>query len=78
MDSYRSPLEIAVSQRGHQLGVDNMMNYLMDRHLTDSLKEGRPLAITVYDGALWSSVAELTEIAVRRGKVLRFSDYIKW
>lgn len=76
MDAYRSPFEIEASQRGYQLGVGNMMNYLMDRHLTDSLKEGRPLAITVYDGALWSSVAELTEIAVRQQRVLRFDDYL--
>jgi hypothetical protein len=65
-------------EEGNAIGVPNVMNYMMDRRLLDSVEqirqarsEGRPepvcLDMDVYDAALWSSVIELTDMSARQG-----------
>ena len=63
---------------GKAMGVPNVMNYMMDRRLLESLEKVREareagcedliaLDMDVYDAALWSSVIELTELSARQG-----------
>ena len=65
---------------GRAMGVPNVMNYMMDRRLLESLEKVREareagcedliaLDMDVYDAALWSSVIELTELSARQGSV---------
>lgn len=60
LDNYRGEIENSYSSDGIMLGVENMMNYYMDRRLIDLLRSGAPMDISVYDAALWSAVAELS------------------
>lgn len=60
LDNYRGEIENSYSSDGIRLGVENMMNYYMDRRLIDLLRNGAPMDISVYDAALWSAVAELS------------------
>lgn len=52
---------------GHTLGVENEMNYAMDRRLIHCLQKGLPLDIDVYDAAEWSCLTELTRLSAERG-----------
>ena len=62
--------------QGHLLGVDNEMNYAMDRRLVHCLQRGLPLDIDVYDAAEWSCLAELTrESAMAHGKQVKIPDF---
>lgn len=65
---------------GKALGVPNVMNYMMDRRLLDSIEQIRSarskgedetvrLDMDVYDAALWSSVIELTDRSAKQGSV---------
>lgn len=52
------------------------MDFVMDRRLIDSLTGGRKFDIDVYDGALWSSIIELSEkSALSLGKVVNIPDF---
>lgn len=52
-----------------RLGVDNMMNYIMDRRLFDNILNCRPPDISVADAALWSAFAPLTSMSVKGGGI---------
>lgn len=54
-------------KEGHTLGVDNEMNYAMDRRLIYCLQHGLPLDIDVYDAAEWSCLTELTRRSAEQG-----------
>lgn len=54
-------------QKGTQLGIKNMMNYLMDCRLVSLLLRGERPDITVEDAALWSGIAELTARSASQG-----------
>lgn len=65
---------------GKKLNVSNVMNYMMDRRLLDAIEHIRTLRLEgkeeinyldmdVYDGALWSSVIELTDKSARQGSI---------
>lgn len=56
-------------KEGHNLGVDNEMNYAMDRRLIYCLHRGLPLDIDVYDAAEWSCLTELTRLSAEQGGV---------
>ncbi|GJH41505.1 glycosyl hydrolase family 109 protein 2 [Capnocytophaga sp. HP1101] len=45
------------------------MDIIMDYRLVHCLKNGLPLDQNVYDGALWSSIAELTQRSVEGGNI---------
>lgn len=60
----------ALLQTGKELGVENLMNYVMDRRLVDCLLNGRKPDISVYDAALWSSITELSALSASRGGAL--------
>lgn len=54
-------------KEGHRIGVDNEMNYAMDRRLIYCLQQGLPLDIDVYDAAEWSCLIELTRLSAEQG-----------
>lgn len=54
-------------KEGHRIGVDNEMNYAMDRRLIRCLQQGLPLDIDVYDAAEWSCLIELTRLSAEQG-----------
>lgn len=56
-------------KEGNRLGVDNSMNYAMDRRLIYCLQQGLPLDIDVYDAAEWSCLTELTRLSAEKGGV---------
>lgn len=56
-------------KEGHNMGVDNEMNYAMDRRLIHCLQHGLPLDIDVYDAAEWSCLTELTRLSAEQGGV---------
>lgn len=74
-------------EEGKSLGVPNVMNYMMDRSLLESIEkihqartlnaeEPDVLDMDVYDAALWSSVIELTEKSVNNGSTpVRFPRF---
>lgn len=54
---------------GKKLGVENEMNYAMDRRLIHCLHEGLPLDIDIYDAAEWSCISELSRISAKQGSI---------
>jgi len=60
-----------VGELARQVGGHGGMDFIMDWRLIDCLRNGLPLDQDVYDGALWSSVAPLSEwsVANRSGSI---------
>ncbi len=50
-------------------GVENLMNYIMDRRLIDCVRNETSPDISPEDAVLWSSIAELTHLSVTQGSV---------
>lgn len=61
------PLLDRYEAEGTRLGVENMMNYIMDRRIADLYLNHDTPDITVNDAALWSSIAPLTAISASHG-----------
>ena len=57
----------ALIQRGKDLGVENLMNFIMDHRLVNRLLQHRAPDISVYDAALWSCITELSAQSVLLG-----------
>src|SRR5664280_3344080 len=53
-----------VGKMAKKVGGHGGMDFIMDWHLMDCLRNGLPLDQSVYDGALWSSIAPLSEWSV--------------
>ena len=66
-NTYRHPLLEAYESDGLRLGVNNMMNYIMDRRTVDLLLSGTGPDITVADAVEWSALAWLTQESARNG-----------
>ena len=59
-----------------QVGGHGGMDFIMDWRMVDCLRNGLPLDQDVYDGALWSSVAPLSEWSVaNRSQSIDVPDY---
>mgnify|MGYP002622435600 FL=1 len=64
-------------EQGKRLQVSNLMNYIMDCRLMEALRTNRQPDISVFDAALWSSIAELSaRSALNGGKVVEIPDFI--
>lgn len=71
----RAPL-IRLWHKGHELGVPNEMNYVMDCRLVEALTTDRPFDFDVTDAALWSSIAPLSrESALGGGIPVKIPDF---
>ncbi len=57
----------ALVKRGNELGVENLMNYIMDYRLVHNLIKGKQPDISIYDAALWSCITELSARSVILG-----------
>ena len=76
--SHWSPEMRNLIHTGQQLGVENLMNYVMDRRLVAALREGRTPDLTVYDAALWSCITELSaRSASAGGQPVEIPDFSK-
>jgi hypothetical protein len=53
-----------VGEMAKKVGGHGGMDFIMDWRLIDCLRNGLPLDQNVYDGALWSSIAPLSEWSV--------------
>jgi hypothetical protein len=53
-----------VGEMAKKVGGHGGMDFIMDWRLIDCLRNGLPLDQDVYDGALWSSIAPLSEWSV--------------
>jgi hypothetical protein len=61
---YQPAIVKKVGELAKQVGGHGGMDFLMDWRLIDCLRNGLPLDQDVYDAALWSAVAPLTEKSV--------------
>jgi hypothetical protein len=65
-----------VGEMAKKVGGHGGMDFIMDWRLIDCLRNGLPLDQNVYDGALWSSVAPLSEWSVaNRSQSIDVPDY---
>lgn len=64
MTQYEHPIVKEIGQRAKEVGGHGGMDFIMDYRLIYCLRNGLPLDMNVYDGALWSSIAPLTELSV--------------
>ena len=48
-----------------QIGGHGGIDFLMNWHIIDCLRNGLPLSQDVYDAALWSSIGPLSESSVK-------------
>ena len=68
----------ALVSRGKELGVENLMNYIMDYRLVRNLRNNKKPDITIYDAALWSCITELSAQSVLSGnKPVEIPDFTR-
>lgn len=76
LSCHSHPLLDLYEEEGKRKGVENMMNYIMDRRMTELYMRGCPPDITVEDAALWSAIAPLTALSASQGGIsVRVADY---
>jgi hypothetical protein len=63
-EKYRPAIVKKVGELAKQVGGHGGMDFLMDWRLIDCLRNGLPLDQDVYDAALWSAIAPLSEKSV--------------
>jgi predicted dehydrogenase len=63
-EQYKPALTTKLGEMAKQIGGHGGMDFLMDWRLIDCLRNGLPLDQDVYDAALWSAVAPLSEWSV--------------
>ncbi len=78
LKEFRHPYEREYRADAERLGVENIMNYMMDRHLVKCLQKGLVPDINVYDAAAWSCITELSETSVRKGGIpVKIPDFTR-
>lgn len=63
-DQYTPEIVKRVGEMARKVGGHGGMDFIMDWRMIDCLRNGLPLDQNVYDGALWSSIAPLSEWSV--------------
>lgn len=63
-EKYTPEIVKRVGEMAKKVGGHGGMDFIMDWRLIDCLRNGLPLDQDVYDGALWSSIAPLSEWSV--------------
>jgi hypothetical protein len=75
-DQYTPEIIKRVGEMARKVGGHGGMDFIMDWRMIDCLRNGLPLDQDVYDGALWSSVAPLSEWSVaNRSQSIDVPDY---
>lgn len=64
IEKYTPEIVKRVGAMAREVGGHGGMDFIMDWRLIDCLRNGLPLDQNVYDGALWSSIAPLSEWSV--------------
>ncbi|MFM9911051.1 MAG: Gfo/Idh/MocA family protein [Chitinophagaceae bacterium] len=63
-EQYTAPIVKKVGEMAKTVGGHGGMDFLMDWRTIDCLRNGLPVDMDVYDAALWSSIAPLSEWSV--------------
>jgi predicted dehydrogenase len=75
-EKYQPAIVRKVGELAKQVGGHGGMDFLMDWRTIDCLRNGLPLDQDVYDAALWSSIAPLSEWSVaNRSKPIDVPDF---
>lgn len=74
---FEHPLWKALSEVSRGAGHGGM-DYIEDFRLIQSLRDGEPMDMDVYDGAAWSAISELSERSItQRGRSIDFPDFTR-
>lgn len=77
-EQYQPPIVKKVGELAKQVGGHGGMDFLMDWRTIDCLRNGLPLDQDVYDAALWSAVAPLSEWSVaNRSNSINVPDFTR-
>ena len=77
-EKYTTPLVRHVGEIAKKIGGHGGMDFIMDWRLMDCLRNGLPLDQDVYDAALWSSIAPLSEKSVaKRSASIKVPDFTR-
>lgn len=75
-ENYSTPLVKRIGEMAKQVGGHGGMDFLMDWRTIDCLRNGLPIDMDVYDAALWSSIAPLSEKSVSgRSRSMDIPDF---
>jgi hypothetical protein len=75
---YSPPIVNHIGNIAKDVGGHGGMDFIMDWRLIDCLRNGLPLDQDVYDAALWSAVAPLSERSVaNKSKTVDFPDFTR-
>jgi predicted dehydrogenase len=75
-EKYTPEIVRRVGEMAKQVGGHGGMDFIMDWRTIDCLRNGLPLDQNVYDGALWSSIAPLSEWSVaNNSQSIHVPDY---
>jgi hypothetical protein len=75
-EKYTPEIVKRVGETAKKVGGHGGMDFIMDWRMIDCLRNGLPLDQNVYDGALWSSIAPLSEWSVaNRSQSIDIPDF---
>ncbi len=75
-DQYTPEISKRMGEMAKKVGGHGGMDFIMDWRMIDCLRNGLPLDQNVYDGALWSSIAPLSEWSVaNRSQSIDIPDF---
>ena len=75
-EQYQPPIIKRVGELAKQVDGHDGMDFLMDWRTIDCLRNGLPVDMDVYDAALWSAIAPLSEQSVaNRSKSIDIPDF---
>ncbi|HEX7847954.1 MAG TPA: Gfo/Idh/MocA family oxidoreductase [Chitinophagaceae bacterium] len=75
---YAPPIVNHIGELAKEVGGHGGMDFIMDWRLIDCLRNGLPLDQDVYDAALWSSIAPLSERSVaKRSRTVDVPDFTR-
>lgn len=77
-EEFTPPIVKKIGEMAKQVGGHGGMDFMMDWRMIDCLRNGIPLDQDVYDAALWSAVAPLSEASVKnRSKSIDVPDFTR-
>lgn len=77
-EQYTTPLVKLVGEMAKKIGGHGGMDFMMDWRMIDCLRNGLPLDQDVYDAALWSCIAPLSEKSVaNKSKSMDIPDFTR-
>ncbi|MGI6573462.1 MAG: Gfo/Idh/MocA family oxidoreductase [Fermentimonas sp.] len=77
MKQYEHPLSRYIGEKARKVGGHGGMDFIMMWRLAYCLQKGYPLDQSVYDGAAWSSLVELTEWSVLNNQSVAIPDFTR-